>query len=126
MLKLFFLHGSQVLHMNVGAKPYVVGQVPANVVWIVVDDDLVAVPQPAVAESDVRCGYVPGPAVEPEPRRPASTNAPNMAGAKAACEPPMLERVVHMIAGVITAGIVTHPGLAVIDVGTFGWPALSL
>jgi hypothetical protein len=29
----------------------------------------------------------------------------------------MLERVVHMIAGVITAGIVTHPGLAVIDVG---------
>ena len=39
--------------MDVGAKSYVVGEVPAFVVGIVVDDDVVAIPEPVVAEAEV-------------------------------------------------------------------------
>jgi len=35
---------AQKLHVGVSAQSHVIGQVPARVVWVVVDYDLVAIP----------------------------------------------------------------------------------
>src|ERR1019366_7230989 len=90
---------------------------PPDMVWIIVDDDLVCIPQPAVAEGDVGSGYVPGPSIEPEARRDAPADAPNGAGTNPAGEPPMHERLGYLVASIIAAGIVAHPGPAVVHVG---------
>jgi hypothetical protein len=44
---------AQVLHVNVRAEPSVVLQVPAVVVGVIVDGDLITVPEPVAAEAEV-------------------------------------------------------------------------
>ena len=43
----------QILHVNVSAQTHVIGQVPADVIGIFVNYDLIAVPQPVAAEANV-------------------------------------------------------------------------
>ena len=52
--------------MNVRAKPDVIGQVPAYVVWIVINYDLVGIPVPVSAIANVSWGHTPVEIVEPE------------------------------------------------------------
>jgi hypothetical protein len=44
---------SEIIDVNVGPEPDVVGKIPTIMVWIFVNDDLVGVPEPIVAETDV-------------------------------------------------------------------------
>lgn len=63
--------GAEVLDVDVGAQTDIVGEVPALVVGIVVDDDVVAVPEPVVAEADV-VGATPRENTEQRAKRPSS------------------------------------------------------
>ena len=101
--------------MHISPEPHVIGQVPANVIRIVIDHDLVRVPQPSIAEGDVRRGYVPRPSVEPETRRAAACDVPHMARAKAAAEMPMLPGVIQVIVRIILPRVMSNPMVGVID-----------
>ena len=54
------------MDVDVGAEPGVVGEVPAGVVRIFVDDDLVGVPKPAVNIAKVVRSYAEVEASKPE------------------------------------------------------------
>ena len=106
--------------MHIGAEAHVVGEIPSGMVGVFVDDDLVGVPEPAVAEGDVSRSNIPIPAVEPEAAGAAAGETPNMGAAKAAGEVAVGEWLIHMVAGIVGAGVVTDPGLSVIDVRNVG------
>lgn len=44
------LLSAEVLDVNVSTQSRVVGQIPAYVVWIFVNDDVIAVPIPAISK----------------------------------------------------------------------------
>lgn len=105
--------------MDVGAEANVIGQVPAVVIGVLVDDDLVGVPEPIVAVAEVRGRDGEIEAAEPEAFAIAAGNAPDVAAAEAAVEAAVLPRMIEMEAGVIAAGIVADPLAVSVDVRSF-------
>lgn len=105
--------------MDVSAEANVVGQVPAVVIGILVDDDLVGVPEPIVAVIEVRGRDGEIEAAEPEAFAIAAGDAPDVAAAEAAVEVAVLPRMIEMEAGVIAAGIVADPLTVGVDVRSF-------
>src|SRR5208283_5263331 len=99
--------------MRISTEPHVIGQIPADVVGVLVDDDVVGVPQPAVAVHHVRGCDAPVPTIEPEAPRAAASQVPHMAAAKAAGEPAMLPRLIHVVADIVMAGVMANPDLPV-------------
>lgn len=110
--------------MAVGAQADVVGEVPANVVGVLVDDDFVGIPEPTITEGDVSGSDAEIEAVEPEAGRTAAGEMPNVAAAKAAGEVTMLPRMIHMILRIIGAGIMADPLAVGVDVRRIGMPGL--
>ena len=108
------------LNMHESTKPHVKCQVPANVVRVVINYHLVAVPGPIVTVSVVRSGNAEIEAAEPEAVASSASQMPNVAAANSACKAPMLPRVIEVVAGVSTARIVANPFAVVVDVGSFG------
>jgi hypothetical protein len=43
--------------MYIGAQSYVAGEVPSDVVGVVINHDVVTVPQPVIAKGKVECGH---------------------------------------------------------------------
>jgi hypothetical protein len=107
------LLSSQILHVHICAEPHVVRKIPADVIGVFVDHNLVGVPQPAVAKSYVSRGYISIPPVEPEAPRAAAAKMPHVPAAKPAGEPAMRKRLVQMIARIVWACIVAYPCLPV-------------
>jgi hypothetical protein len=104
----------------IGAEANVVGKVPAIVVGIVVDHDLVAVPIPIVAVGIViRCDAEIE-AAEPEALAIAAGDVPDVTAANAAGETAMLPGTIEMIVGIIAAGIVADPRVVVVNVRSVG------
>jgi len=103
--------------VHVGAEPDVVGKVPAVVVGILVDDDLIRIPKPVVGESEIIRSDAEIKATEPEPRGATSGEVEDVAATKAASEPAVLPGMVEVVMGVIAAGIVADPLIVGVDVG---------
>ena len=112
------------LYVDVGAEANVVGEVPTDVVGVFVDDDLVAVPEPTVAEADVIGSDAEIEATEPEAGRTAAGEMPDMAAAKAAGEMAMLPRMIEMIVRIVGAGVMANPLAVVVYVRRFGMARL--
>lgn len=53
-------------HMHICPQPDVIGQIPANVIWIGINDDFIAIPQPARAKLIVIRSYAEVKTVKPE------------------------------------------------------------
>ena len=97
---------AEILHVHERHEPDVVGQVPAIVIGIFVDDNLIGIPQPIVGVRDVvRCDAEVK-AVEPEARRAAPDEVKYMRAAEASGEAAVLPRMIEMIVGIVAAGIV--------------------
>ena len=103
--------------MDVGAEARVVGQVPAIVVRIFVNDDLIGIPEPVVAETVVVRSDVEVETAKPEAGRAAAGEAEPMAAAEAARKASMLPRMIEMVVGIIAAGVVADPFIVGMDVG---------
>ena len=112
----------EVHHVNVRAQPDVVRQVPALVIRVLVNHDLVAVPQPSITESDVIGGDVEVESPEPEAVRPSATQMPDVAAAKSTGKAPVLPRVINVVVGVSWPAIVSNPFAVGVDVGRLGVP----
>ena len=99
---------AEVLHVDVSAQPGVVGEVPAIVIRIVVDHDLIAVPQPVAAVGESNAATLkknppnqnrPGP---PPPRR-KTWSRPNPPGNA------LLERMIDVIVAIVTTRVMSNP-----------------
>jgi hypothetical protein len=106
--------------MNISTEAYVIGEIPSNVIRIVIDHNLIRIPQPVAAEGYVGRRNGPGPSVEPESIWAPAGKAPCMRRAKASSKVAVLPRMIKMIAWVVPAGIMTNPGLALIYVRSIG------
>jgi hypothetical protein len=100
---------AEIGHVDVGAEPHVIGQVPSVVVGVFVDDDLIRIPEPAVTETNVIRRYAEVKAAEPETRRASTDEMPNVTAAKATGKATVLPRMIEMVVGIVAAGVVTYP-----------------
>ena len=76
--------------MNVGAESSVIGQIPAVVVGIFVDNDLIRIPEPIAAVADIVRSNAEVKAAEPETRWAAASKMPDVATTKAPGKATML------------------------------------
>jgi hypothetical protein len=114
------LTSAEILDVDVSAEADVVGEVPAVMVWVVIDYDLVGAPVPAVAEAVVSGGYIEIKTAEPEALAVATFDVPHMALADASAEAAMLPGVIKVIVRIIVAGIVAYPLIVAVNVRSFG------
>ena len=117
---------AEVLHVDVGSQANVVGKVPANVIRIIVEDDLIGGPIPVAAVADVIGRYAEVESAEPEAARTASAETPDVSAAnltgKVSVLPGMVEMIVRIVRPVSWP---THWSLAC-TCGASGWPGWSL
>jgi hypothetical protein len=106
--------------VGVGAGPCVVGQIPAGMVGVFVNDYGVTVPKPIRGVIVIVGRYAEVPIIEPEAIATSSTEAVLMATAKATWETTVFPRMILMIAGIVAARIVADPSVVVMDVRNFG------
>jgi hypothetical protein len=106
--------------VEVGAQSDVVGEIPAFVVGVIVDHDVVAVPIPVVAVGEVKWGDAEVEAAKPETAGIATLNAPPVSAAKTALKMAVLPGMIEVKAPVVTTTFVTNPFPVVVDVGGFG------
>src|ERR1700691_3783571 len=118
------LAGSQILNVGVCPEPHVIGEVPAHVIRIVVNHDLVGIPKPASTEADIEGSHVEIESAEPEASRNAACQPPNMPLANAAGEVSMFPRMIKMVMRIVFAGVVSHPLAVGMDVGRLRMPGL--
>ena len=94
---------AEILNVAVGAEADVIGQVPAVVIGIVVDYDLVGGPIPVVTKTIVIGRHAEVEAAEPEALAVAAFDAPLMAAADAAGEAAMLPGMIEVIVRIIAS-----------------------
>src|ERR1700722_6618238 len=106
--------------VDVRSQADVVGQIPAVVVWIVVNYDIVGSPVPIIAITEVIRGNRKIEAAEPEAARASSFNAESVALADAAGKSSVLERMIDVEMSVVLACIVANPLVSLgMDVRSF-------
>ena len=93
------LLGSEIHHVDVDAEADVVGEIPAWVVGIGIEDDVVGIPEPAVAIAEVGGSDAEVVSAKPEAGRTAAADPPDLACADAAGETAMLPGVVEVVGG---------------------------
>ncbi len=98
--------------MNVSAEPHVVGQVPAHVIGIFIDHDLIAVPQPVAAVADVDRCHAEVESAKPEAAGTATSQPPDVPFAEATGEVPVLEGMIQVVARIVRPAIVADPFVA--------------
>ena len=108
----------QKLDVNVRSQPHVISQVPARVIRIFVNHNLIGIPEPPVAVSDIGGRHAEVKTIEPEAAGTAARQVPYVAWPEAAGKVPMFEGMVQMISGVIRPGIVAYPFIACVHVGS--------
>ena len=93
-------------------------------VRIVIDNDIVAVPQPVIAEADVIRGNAEIEAAEPESVRTAAPEMPNVTATEAAGKAAVLPGMIEVVVRIIGAGVVANPLAVSVDVRCIGMAGL--
>ena len=111
--------------MGVGAEPGVVGEIPAGVIGIVVDHDVVAVPQPIAGVVIVVRRDAPEKATKPETVAAAAFETINVVAANFAAEVSVFPNVILMITAIVAAPVMTDPLIVLsMHVRSFGMALL--
>jgi hypothetical protein len=100
---------AEVFDVDVGSEAGVVGDIPAGVFGIIVDDDIVAVPVPAFDVGEVEGSYAPVEVTEPEACGASTAEPPDVRGAESGGEVSMLPGMVDVEATIIGAVVVAYP-----------------
>ncbi len=106
--------------MNVFARTDVVGEIPAQMVRIFVEHDVVRVPEPVATIGNVIRGYGEVISAEEEALRVASSEPPAMLRPEAARKVPMLPGMIQVIVHIIATGSVSDPFPVGVDVRGIG------
>jgi len=110
----------EIVHVGVGPQPGVVREIPADVVRIVVDRDVIAVPEPVVDIGELPRRDAEEEAVEKEA---ISVSSPEPEWTpEPARETPVLKGMIEVEASITPAGIVSDPPAIGVNVGRVGMP----
>jgi hypothetical protein len=93
-------------------------------VGVFIDDDVIAVPEPVIAEGDIRRGDAEIEAAEPKATGAASRQVPDMASTEATREAPVLPRVVEVVVRIVAPSVVADPLAIGMNVRCVRVPAL--
>ena len=115
---------SQKFHVSVGTEPHVISQIPAIVVRILIDHDLVGIPKPVTHEAEIGRGNAEEEAIESETLRTASREVKYVAWSEATCKASVLPGMIEMIGRVVAAGIMSDPLVVRVNVRSFWMPGL--
>ena len=111
--------------MDIGAEAGVIGEIPAWVIRIVVQHDVIAAPQPIVGVVVVVRRDAPEIASEPETVAASAFDAINVVAANFTAEVSVFPYVILMVARVVAAPVMTDPDIALwMDVRGFGMALL--
>ena len=108
--------------MDIDPKAYVVGEVPAWVVGIFVENDVVAIPVPAIAETEVIWGDTEIESAKPESTGTTTGKMPSVVRPEASGKAAMLPGMIEMVVRVIGAGIVSDPRTVFMNMRSVGCP----
>ena len=111
---------SQIKDVNVGAKPDIVGEIPPIVVGILVNHDIVAIPKPIAAVTDIERSDAEIETAEPEAAGTTAAEVPDVSAAEAAGKAAVLPGMIEVKTRVIAALIVTNPFAVRMDMGSIG------
>src|SRR5580692_228240 len=103
---------SHVHYMDVRPQPDVVSQIPAVVVGILVDHDIVGAPVPVVAVAEIILCNRKVEAAEPEAARASPFNAKRMSPPEAATKSSVFERMIDVVVRVVLPCIMSDPFVA--------------
>jgi hypothetical protein len=112
--------GSEVFDVDVGTESDIVGEVPAGVVGIFVDHDVVAVPEPVVAVADVVGSDAEVESAKPETIGSASGEPPDVTAAESAGEASVFPGMIKMVVRVVAASVMADPLSIGVDMGRVG------
>jgi hypothetical protein len=112
--------GSEVFDVDVGTESDIVGEVPAGVVGIFVDHDVVAVPEPVVAVADVVGSDAEVESAKPETIGSASSEPPDVTATESAGEASVFPRMIKMVVRVVAASVMADPLAIGVDMGRVG------
>jgi hypothetical protein len=111
--------------VDIGSEPGVIGEIPAWVIWIVVQHDVVAAPQPVAGVVIVVRRDAPEIAAEPETVAASAFDAINVVAANFTAEASVFPNVILMVARIVAASGMTDPLIALrMDVWGFGMALL--
>jgi hypothetical protein len=106
--------------VNVGAQAHVVGEIPAVVVGIFVNHNVVAVPIPVIGIGKVKRGDAEVEAAKPETAGIPTLDAPPMSTTETTLKAAVLPRMVEVETVVIPPHVVPNPFAVVVHVWGFG------
>lgn len=95
--------------MDIRAEPWVIGDVPARVIGIIIEDDVIGIPIPVADVPDIKGSDAEVVSAEPETARSAACDSPEAFASDGSGEAPVLPRVVEMEARISPAEIVPYP-----------------
>src|ERR1035441_3356121 len=110
---------AEIQDVHISAEAHIVSEIPAHMVRIVVNHDLIRAPVPIAAIVSVGERNRPVPAIEPELSGTSAGNPPYVRGTKAASKVPVSPGMVQMVARIVGAGIMPDP-VTPVHVGTLG------
>lgn len=92
-------------YVHIDAKTHVVGEIPSGVIRIVINDDVVGIPEPSVAVLNVIGRDIEIESAEPEASGSAATQPPHMAGTDRCREMPVFPGMIEAIILVVAARV---------------------
>jgi hypothetical protein len=115
---------AEIHHVYIRTQTHIVGEVPAHVIGIFINHDLVRSPIPVAAMTNIRGRNAEIETTEPETSGSASCQAPDVARSEASAEMPMFPGMVQVIPNIGSARIVPDPPPVLVHVRGFGMPGL--
>ncbi len=99
----------EIVDVNIASQPNVVSKVPAHVIGVFIDHNLIGIPKPVVTKPHIVRGNAKVVTAEPEASRTAARQPPNMPSPESASKVPMLPGMIEMVVHVVPAGVMTDP-----------------
>src|ERR1700733_8645976 len=103
---------SHVCDMRIRAQSHIIGKVPPDMVGVVVDHNVVAVPQPVIAISVIECSNREKETADRKSAGTAAVQSPNMPRTCRAGEVAVLPRMIEVIMWIVAAHIMANPTIS--------------
>ena len=97
--------------MDVSTEPHVIGEVVSVMVGVVINHDVIIIPEPAVGIVIVVWRNLEIETTDIESIYAAAAETPDMLRAEAAGEASVLPGMVNVIIGIVATGVVSHPAI---------------
>jgi hypothetical protein len=95
--------------VHIRSQPDVIAQIPAVVIRILIDHELIGVPKPVVAETNIIVRHGKIETSEPKSAGTASVDPPHMSPAESTGKMSVFPGMIEMIVSVVPAGVMADP-----------------